>query len=279
MSDPRSTPANGRVAHARLRGRHPAPRFSTGNWRRVIAPTAPLLASPGGARNRELLLGQRFLVLDDHAGFSFGEAERDGYVGYLPSAALGPDTAPSHRIGAIRSYAKQVPALKDTGPQLLLSFGAELHVTGQTDAWAHTTINGAEMFVPMAHLVPLAPPASDPIKVARMFLGTPYLWGGNSALGIDCSGLVQAALLACAIPCPGDSDQQQASLGTPLPEGTPLQAGDLLFWAGHVALCTDAHHIIHANATHMAVVEENAAAAIARIQAAGDGPVTAHKRL
>ncbi len=128
------------------------------------------------------------------------------------------------------------------------------------------------------HLRALGEWCQDPVAVAEMFLGTPYLWGGNSRDGIDCSGLVQAALLACGRDCPGDSDQQ-AGIGTELAEGDALRRGDLVFWKGHVAMVVDGDRLIHANGHSMSVAHEGIAACIERIAAAGGGPVTARRRV
>ena len=140
-------------------------------------------------------------------------------------------------------------------------------------------IETAYGYIPTNHLSQLSNPETDPAKVALLYLGTPYLWGGNSRSGIDCSGLVQAAMSACRIACAGDSDQQLKSLGRDVEHGTDPERNDLLFWKGHVGLMVDDTTMIHANAHHMCVALEPVDAAIKRIAAQGDGDVTGHKRL
>ncbi|MGH6643818.1 MAG: C40 family peptidase, partial [Bradyrhizobium sp.] len=135
-------------------------------------------------------------------------------------------------------------------------------------------------YLPRQHVGNLDHNAGDFVGVAERFAGTPYLWGGKSSLGIDCSGLVQISLNAAGIGCPRDSDMQQDSLGRDLDaaESKKLQRGDLIFWKGHVAIVRDATTIVHANAHHMATAIENTVEAIARIKAAGSD-VTSIKRL
>ena len=275
MTDRRLTPANARVAEAGWEDRVDAPDYVQGTWQSVHNPLADLRAAPAGARDRQLVTGERFLVLEDRDGWSFGRADRDGYVGYIESAKLGDDIDATHLVAALASHSYTAPDMKspETGP---LSFGAQLRVIDERHKFFE--IEGGS-FVPKPHLRPLRSPFRDPATVAQLFFGTPYLWGGNSAWGIDCSGLIQAACLACDIPCPGDTNLQEAALGEALPDGSALTRGDLLFWKGHVAMAVDEATLIHANAHHMAVAYEPAAAAITRIEAQGDGPVTAHKRL
>lgn len=281
MSDPRLTPANGRVAHVSLRGKVEADRYVEGEDHRVATVVADLL-SADGRRERQLLRGETFTGLELRDGRVFGFAAKDGYCGWLALDHLMPHprTAPTHRVAAARSYAKSTPGLKAPGEITPLPFGAALVVEQQEADWSVVewtrAIVRSHVHVPSAHLAPIGSLEPDPVATAGKFLGTPYLWGGNSAFGIDCSGLVQAALMASGIACPGDSDMQ-AALGT---EATGAhRRGDLIFWKGHVALVVDDATLIHANAHHMAVAYEGIDATIARIAAQGDGEVTARRRL
>jgi cell wall-associated NlpC family hydrolase len=269
--DRRLTPANARAALDTLRGTVEAPRFTPGEAARVTVPLVDLCRAPQGPRERQLLLGDALTVIDRHEGWAFVQASKDGYCGYLPEAAVGPPQAPTHWISAPASHLYPEPRVR-ARERAALPFGAQLTVTATSGTFAETP----EGFVPLAHLRPADAPLSDPVAVATLFLGAPYLWGGNSRAGIDCSGLVQAALLACGIACPGDSDLQE-SVGQELPEGADLRAGDLLFWKGHVALVADSTRILHATGHFMATVFEDRIAAIDRIAAAGQ-PVIARRR-
>ncbi|MEQ9258686.1 MAG: NlpC/P60 family protein [Roseovarius sp.] len=274
MTDPRVTPANARVAAERLRGQVEAPRYTEGSLRRIAVPLAELLRAPGGARDRELVMGEAVTHYDTHEGWAFVEARRDGYVGYLPADSLADAPEPTHRVSAHATHLYPVPDFK-AHERAALSHGALLQVLSTGPRFAETP----QGFVPAAHLSPLDELETDPVSVAALFLGTPYLWGGNSSFGTDCSGLVQMACLACGLPCPGDADMQEAELGHALPEDAPLRRGDLLFWKGHVAWVAAPDMLLHANAYHMAVAFEPLEAALARIAAQGDGPVTSRKRL
>lgn len=237
---------------------------------RIGAPLTDLLAAPNGARDRQLLYGDPVTVLGTDKGHSYVRSEKDGYVGWVATPALSADWTPTHIVSALASTAYTEPDFKSPD-QATLNLGSRLCATRETETFIETPLG----FIPKPHLSPADWRHTEPTAVAARFLGTPYLWGGNSRLGIDCSGLVQIALLTCGIPCPGDSDQQQ-SLGSDA-DG-PARKGDLLFWKGHVAIASDANTLIHANAHHMATTFEPLDAAIARI-AKTDGPVIAHRRL
>ncbi|EPX79542.1 NLP/P60 family protein [Salipiger mucosus DSM 16094] len=269
------------MAGAELRGTVTAERFVEGEAACVAAPVVDLLEAPGGGRDRQLLLGAAVRVLERQDGWAFVQARADGYMGYLPEAALAPDAgAPTHRVAVRLTHAYAAPDMK-TRDLCALSYGSLLAVTGGRNGFAEVRLPGAEApgHVPARHLAPLDPPAEDPVTEAERLLGTPYLWGGNSALGIDCSGLVQVALHACGQACPGDSDLQEVALGEALPEGAAPRRGDLLFWKGHVAWVAGPDLLLHANAHHMAVALEPLEAAVARIDAQGDGRPTSHRRL
>ncbi|NKX44984.1 C40 family peptidase [Roseicyclus persicicus] len=273
--DPRMTPSNGRVAHVSLEGQVEAERFVTGRWMMVQQPMVNITDAPRGARVSQLLFGERFLALETADGFSFGMAERDGYVGYILSGALTGAEDATHWVVAPATHLYPKPDLK-APPDVALFFGSQVRVAGERDGYLRIQTGH---YIPQQHLVPMKARFSDPVGVADLFLGTPYLWGGTSRWGIDCSGLIQAALIACGIDCPRDSDQQEAALGVDLPEDEPLRRGDLVFWKGHVGIMSSETMLLHANAHHMAVAYEPLDEALARIGAREFGAVTARKRL
>ncbi|MDU8944480.1 C40 family peptidase [Ovoidimarina sediminis] len=283
MSDPRQTPFDGRVAHRSLEGQVEAEAFTDGRWAVVTAPRLPLFSRPSSGMERELLMGDRFCVIaepEGSGGLAYGFAARDGYCGYVSGADLAPARPATHWVAVRETYRKATPDLKAFDLIGSLSFGSRLTVSGTEGAWARIAGAGGDLFhVPAAHLRPIGSYFDDPVAVACLFMGTPYLWGGNSGNGIDCSGLVQAAMLACAIPCPGDSDQQRAGLGEELVDDAPRERGDLYFWAGHVGLLCDPDTLLHANAHHMAVAEEPLDQAIERIAAKEGKPVLKRRRI
>lgn len=276
MSDRRITPANPKYAAIELKGQVEADHFVEGEICRISRPVVDLRCDVTGVGlDRQLLFGDRFRVLECFGEWAFGQADRGKYVGHVARSALGAWSAPNAIVQTRATLAFSEPDFKTPNP-VHLSLGSRVDIVG-TEGRFKRSREG--FYIPLDHLRPLDRPEADPVAVAQRLLGTPYLWGGNSDRGIDCSGLVQVALMACGIECPGDSDLQMAALGENLPEGALPQRGDLLFWKGHVALVVDENRMIHANAGHMAVVYESISEGRARILAQGDGPLLAHKRL
>lgn len=280
MHDPRLTPARPEVAAKYLEGKVQAARFVEGEECCVIDPIAPVREGPAADTllSTQALKGERVTVYDRNGeGFAWGQLVSDGYVGWIPDAALAkPVGTPTHKVTALRTFGFPGPSIK-LPPAETLPMGARVTVAREHGAFAVTSDG---LHLPRPHIGGLEGSEPDFVAVAERFAGTPYLWGGKSSLGIDCSGLVQVALNAAGTGCPRDSDMQQDGLGRALSpaEMTRLQRGDLIFWKGHVAIVRDADTIVHANAHHMATVVENTREAIARIKAAGSD-VTAIKRL
>jgi cell wall-associated NlpC family hydrolase len=280
MDDPRLTPARPDLAAKYLEGKVKAARFVVGEAFEIVDRVAPLRIAPSSdaEQKTQALKGERVTIYDRNAeGWAWGQLNSDGYVGWLPDHALAkPGAAPTHKVTSLSTFAFPGPSIK-LPPSGILPLGARLAVRGDDGTFA-VTHDGC--YVPRQHLGTLDVNESDFVAVAERFAGTPYLWGGKTSLGIDCSGLVQVALNAAGIGCPRDSDMQEQALGRALPESASkkLQRGDLIFWEGHVAIVRDTESIVHANAHHMATAIENTREAIARIKAAGS-EVTSIKRL
>lgn len=275
MSDPRSYFANDRVAHESLRGQIVGREFPTVAVRQAITPVTDLLRAPNGKRDAQLLIGAGFEVLETRDGWCFGRSTADGYVGYIQETALGGKQIASHRVTSRSTHIYSGAALK--APEIAaLSFGSLLSVASEIEGFAKLSGGG---FVPTQHISALTLCANDPAAIALKFLETPYLWGGNSTFGIDCSGLVQVCLHAAGQPCPRDTDQQETFFTQEVDPMSRLKRGDLVFWQGHVAMMLNESEMIHANAHHMAVAIEPLDKAKKRIGAREFGDVTSIKRL
>jgi cell wall-associated NlpC family hydrolase len=281
MDDPRLTPARPDLAAKYLEGKVKAARFVAGEVFEISDAIAPLREKPAADAMllTQALKGERVTIYDRNGeGFAWGQLNSDGYVGWLPDRVLAkPLGEPTtHKITALRTFAFPGPSIK-LPPIDTLLMGTTLTVTREDGAFAVTR---AGWYLPRQHVGSIDHYAEDFVAVAEQFAGTPYLWGGKSSLGIDCSGLVQISLNAAGTGCPRDSDMQQDGLGRELSaaEAKKLQRGDLIFWKGHVAIVRNATTIVHANAHHMATTIENTRDAIARIKEAGS-EISAVKRL
>ena len=275
--DPRLTLARADLADARLEGIVPAARFESTTPLRCIAPATALRRDPApdGEQRDQLLYGEVFDVLEAAGGWAWGQARRDGYVGYVARAALGEaGVAPTHRVAALRSYVYAAPDVTSpaSGP---LSINSLVRVAERHERFVR--VPALSGWMPHRHLAPIGQVEPDVAAVAERFVGAAYLWGGREAQGVDCSGLVQQALLAAGRACPRDADLQQ-SLGREATAGD-LRRGDLVFWPGHVAIMVDAARIVHANGYHAAVAVEPLAEAVTRIDAARVGQPVAYRRL
>jgi len=283
--DPRLHAIRPDLADIRLKGRVEAKRFVAGEPFVVIAPTAGLYRHPrpDALLVSELLYGEPIRVFETTGeGWSWAQAQTDDYVGWVGRDALSPDIAePTHIVSTPRTFMFSGPDIKS---KLLavLPLGARLALRSQAeDHNARYGLVQPAGAIVMQHLRPIAELAPDFVAVAESLAGTPYLWGGRSAFGIDCSGLIQLALGLAGVSAPRDTDMQQTGIGEALDLGQSLPAlwrGDLVFWKGHAGIMRDAETLLHANAHHMAVASEPVTQTIARLEKAGL-PVTAIKRL
>jgi cell wall-associated NlpC family hydrolase len=279
--DPRVMAFREGVAAQHLQGTVKAARFVEGRVMAIVVPTAPLRREPrpDAPLDTEALKGERITIYDSNAeGWAWGQLAGDNYVGWLPSVALAlPGPPPTHKVAALRTLVFPGPSIK-LPPREALPFGAALTIARMQDRLA-VTPSGDHL--PAVHLKPIGDNERDFVAVADRFVGAPYLWGGKTMLGLDCSGLVQIALAACGMACPRDSDMQERALGAAVdhaPRSFALQRGDLIFWRGHVAIARDGDSLVHANAFHMAVIVEPAGEAIARIRGLGS-EITSVRRL
>ncbi|HYC05173.1 MAG TPA: NlpC/P60 family protein [Azospirillaceae bacterium] len=270
--DPRIHAYRPDLAAATLKGQVEAERFVDGIPCQVRAGFVTLAErpAPDSRQSSQLLFGEVFTALEEKDGWVWGQNATDGYVGYLRIEALDMEVQePTHRVTALRGYLFPEPDLKS--PFLdVLSLASPVTVVGERDGYAELAGGG---WLYAKQLEPLdAAKAHDPVETALRFLGTPYLWGGRTSLGLDCSALVQLSLSMAGVACPRDSDQQRESVGTKISDDgrdVAYQRGDIVFFPGHVGIMADATDLVHANAFHMCVTREPLTDVVARAGAKG----------
>jgi len=272
--DSRVTPANGRVAANFLKGKVNSEHFLEGSKAQCGSGPTDLLNAHDGNRVSQLSLGDPIKVFERLNGFAYIQSEKDQYCGYISESYVAPRTKLSHwvYVAGSNSYIKPDFKQKDMSEFFL---GDKVTVKKVTGVWAELNSGG---FIPVCHLKKIENQLVDYVATSRLLLNSPYLWGGGSRKGIDCSGLVQLALNACGVNCPRDTDMQEESVGNRV-KLTEARKGDLVFWRGHVGILSEDDTLIHANAYHMAVVEEDFNLVMARIEKSDGGAVTSIKRL
>ena len=260
-----------------------ARRYVAGTPARVYAASADMRAAPDEdvGIDTQLLIGEAVRIFEKKADWAWVQADWDGYVGYVPECALGPpDPPPTHVVAVARSFLYPEPDLKRPRAGCL-SMGACLAVTGfEEHGGTRYALMASGQAMIAGHLRSCTEPDADIVAAAELLVGTPYLWGGSSAFGIDCSGLVQLTLRMAGIRVLRDSDMQFSSIGQPVRPGedlSGLQRGDLVFWKGHVGIMADAATLIHASGHEMLVVRESLRQAVDRI-ARRHGPPTGFRR-
>jgi len=277
--DPRVNAYRSDLAAESLRGKVDVPNYAKGETRQIIAADAPLRKAPrfDAALETQLLHGECVTVYDENEGWAWAQAMNDSYVGYIPSDTLGRDvTDHTHRVKALCTHIYPAPDIK-VPPLMSLSMNALVCVSEELGRFVRLD---NDRFAIASHLTPMSDFAEDFVSVAKEFLGLPYLWGGRTCNGLDCSALIQLSLNASGIAAPRDTDMLESTLGAALSDPSDqsvLQRGDLIFWKGHMGVMLDETRLLHANAHHMRTAIEPVADAVSRI-AASEGIVTSVHR-
>ena len=276
--DRRLTPARSDLAASYLKGQVEADCFKDGAPMEVRECIVDVRREPrpDAAVDTQVLFGERVEVYDEEEGWVWVQLDNDQYVGWIAANTLWSKLSrPTHRVCVPRTFIYPGPSIK-LPPLLALPLGAEVEVIERRgDFWMTTN----SCFIYASHLTQLDESFPDFVAIAEKLLNAPYLWGGKSWMGIDCSGLVQLSLLMRGYKAPRDSDLQEQQVGKPIDYNAGLQRGDLIFWKGHVGIMRDESSLLHANGTHMLVSSEPLSLVRDRNLQAGAGDITSYRRL
>jgi hypothetical protein len=279
--DPRLNAFRPELADARLRGRVESQVFAEGSLMRVLANAAPLKRSPDmeAPLDSEVVRGEVVRVFGDTSdGWSFGQCQADSYVGFIPTQVLGGlEPQPTHRVTALCTFLSPAADLK-LPPRGPLVIGSQIAVEGETRTRGtlYRLLYGGEGAVVDVDVEPIDTPLpTDFVEMAERFVNTPYLWGGRTSLGVDCSGFVQLSLALTGRSAPRDTDLQAKMLGRPVDGGVDgqLERGDIAIWPGHALIVRDRDSVIHSSGQHMRVLIEPMRDALARLRAAVGAPI------
>jgi len=273
--DKRLTPARPDLAALHLKGKVEAERFVEGEKLMSLRGHTAMRARPEShcSQETELICGELFTVYEHKNGWTWGQIASDGYVGYVHGVSLCAYAEPTHRV-AVRSAPVLIKPDVKSAAVNFLPMNAVVRLEKQQGDFFQTNTG----FVSYRHLAPLSEHAVDFVSVAEGFLHVPYVWGGKTVAGLDCSGLIQTSLQASGIGSPRDTDMMENALGLDV-DRSEIQRGDLVFWKGHVGVMLDKERLLHANAFHMEVFAEPLSQAVTRIEAGGRGPITSIRRL
>jgi cell wall-associated NlpC family hydrolase len=281
MLDRRITPARADLAAAYLKGEVEAEHFAEGEKLMSLRGHNPMRAAPDShaEQQTELLCGEGFTVYEQKNGWAWGQIASDGYVGYVHVLSLCPHVEATHRVRALSTPLLTRPNV-EAASLGALPMNAVVRLEQECGDFFQTNAG----YVTYRHLAPQGEFATDFVSVAERFLGVPYVWGGKTVAGLDCSGLIQTALQAAGISAPRDTDMMEKALGLPIYDAQrgdvapEARRGDIVFWKGHMGVMLDATRLLHANAFHMEVFIEPLEEAVRRIEKSGS-PVTSIKRL
>ncbi|WP_019222203.1 NlpC/P60 family protein [Bartonella rattaustraliani] len=274
--DPRLHAFREDLADKRLETEVTAERFVEGEKKRVNTAVAGLFKENNqkSERQTECLLGEELLIFEKGETMSWGQSLKDGYVGYIDTAVLCTSTVKqTHIVFVPRTFQYLQADLR--GPiDCALSIGSKVSVIDEIEVrdTMYSILEDGKVII-THHLSPIGSVYEDYVTVAETFIHTPYLWGGVSGFGIDCSGLIQLSMMMTGQTVLRDTDLQQKTIGKPLTDNDKLQRGDLIFWKGHAAIMTDHENIIHANGFSMDVTIEPLEEAIMRIAKKHQYPV------
>ncbi len=189
----------------------------------------------------QILYGEKFKILSKKNGWLKIKTNFDNYVGFIKKSKFNKNFKPTNKICKLKSKIFKKINNKFVPTNNFLYFASGISIKNFNKDYVEFERN---KWIKKKDIKKIDHYEKNYIKIVKLFLGSKYLWGGKTSIGIDCSALIQIYFYYNRVFFPRDTKDQIKFCKKKSKK--KLYRGDIIFWKGHVGMCIDRSKFIHA---------------------------------